>query len=252
MRVQILVRTLLVLVSLLIFEVLVRLRWLDSFTFIPFSKMLQAMGQMMVDREFIMNSILPTAGEALTSFVVASLLGVFGGIVLWRSDFLYHITQPYLMLFYAIPVFAIYPVFISLFGTGPLPVITIGIMFSVVSVIANTAIGFRETRKILIKVGESLNLSFRQMLFNIYIPAAWPYIFTGLKLALAYSIIGVVATEFILSTRGLGHSIAYAYNNFDLNGMYGGILFIITIVLVVNAVLGYFEVALYNRNIKGH
>ncbi|BCJ86146.1 ABC transporter permease [Effusibacillus dendaii] len=249
---RITVRILIVLLPLLLFEVLVRMRILDPFTFIPFTEMIRTMGKLLMTQQFVSDSIIPTAGEAMASFISAAVIGILFGIVLWRSDSLYHTVQPYLMLFYAVPVFAIYPVFISLFGTGPLPVIIVGFLFAVVTVITNTAIGFRETKNVFIKVGKSLNLNFRQMLFHVYIPAAWPYIFTGLKLALAYSIIGVVATEFILSTRGLGHSIAFAYNNFDLKGMYGGILLVIAIILVVNTILGYFESALYNRNMKGH
>ena len=52
-------------------------------------------------------------------------------------------------------------------------------------------------------------------MWRIRLPAAAPHLFSGLKLAVAYSFIGVIAGEFILSTKGVGHEIAYAYNNFD-------------------------------------
>jgi len=86
------------------------------------------------------------------------------------------------------------------------------------------------------------------MVIHIYFPAAWPFIFTGLKLAASYSIVAVIATEFILSARGLGYSISYSYDNFDINGMYGSILLVIMIALTVNTVLGYVESRLYRRN----
>ena len=231
-----------------VYEWATRMGWLDSFTFIPFSDMVKALLEGLGDPKYLWGHVWPTFLEIVISFVGAAVLGIVAGILLWRSDFLHYAFQPYLMLFYAIPFFSIYPIFISLFGTGPVPVVLIGMLFSAPAVISNTAIGFRETRAVFIKYGRSLNLSFWDMLRYIYFPSAWPYIFSGLKLATAYSIIGVIATEFILSTRGIGYSISYAYNNFDLYNMYGGILLVIVISLVSNLVLSIIENRLFRRN----
>ncbi len=233
---------------LIVFEIATRFEWLDPFTFIPFSTMFLNMIDNFSNSEYLLNHFGTTALEILLSFLGAMIFGIILGIILWRSNFAHHVFQPYLMLFYAIPFFALYPIFISIFGIGPVPVIMIGMFFSLPAVISNTAIGFREIRKVLVKVGQSFNLSFRQMIVHIYFPAAWPFIFTGLKLAAAYSIIGVIATEFILSARGLGYAISYAYNNFDMNGMYGSILLVVIMALSVNLVLGYIESTLYKRN----
>lgn len=234
---------------LVLYEIATRMSWLDPFTFIPFSTMFTNMIESLSNPEYVMNHFGITALEILASFIGAMIFGILFGIILWRSDLAHHVLQPYLMLFYAIPFFALYPIFISILGVGPLPVIIIGLLFSMPAVITNTAIGFREIRKVLVKVGLSCNLSFRQMLVHIYFPAAWPFIFTGIKLAAAYSIIGVIATEFILSARGLGYTISYAYNNFDINGMYGSVLLVVMIALIVNLVLGLIENRLYRRNV---
>ncbi len=231
-----------------IYEMATRMQWLDSFTFIPFSTMVMNMLENLKDSEFLVNHLGITAFEILVSFVGAVIFGILIGIILWRSDLLHHVFQPYLMLFYAIPFFALYPIFISVFGIGPIPVIIIGLFFSMPAVIINTAVGFREIRSVLVKVGKSFKLSFSQMLFHIYFPAAWPFIFTGIKLASAYSIIGVIATEFILSARGLGYAISYAYNNFDLNNMYSSVLLVIMTALAVSGILGLIESRLYKRN----
>ena len=55
----------------------------------------------------------------------------------------------------------------------------------------------------------------------VHLPAAAPHLFTGVRLAVAYAFIGVIASEFILSGEGLGYAIAYSYNNFDNRTMYG-------------------------------
>ena len=72
-------------------------------------------------------------------------------------------------------------------------------------------------------------------------PAAAPYLFTGAKLALGYSIAGVIGSEFILSAAGLGYSISYAYNDFDNPSMYALLLFVIGFVTLLLTALNALE-----------
>lgn len=241
------VRLLIVFIAIIIYEIAARLEWIDPFTFIPFTKMVQEMFSILFDKQFFQEHLLVTFLEIIISFASAVVFGFILGLILWRSKTTYYIVQPYLMLFYATPFFALYPIFISIFGIGYLPVVILGTLFAMPAVISNTAIGFLEVKDVYIKVGKSFNMPLRKMITHIYLPAAWPYIFTGLKLASTYSVIAVIATEFILSARGIGYSISYAYDNFDLEGMYGAILLVVSISLTVNLTLNYIESRLYAK-----
>lgn len=247
MRLLRLTQALIVVVPLLAYELAVRLQLIDPFNFPPLSEIVVVLGQNLADPAFLVGHVWPTLLEILISFVGAVSLGIAIGILLWRSDFLQYVTQPYLLLFYAVPFFAVYPIFISIFGLGPFPVIIVGLLFSIPMVIVNTALGFRETKEVLSKVGRSFNLSFRQLLFHVFFPAAWPQIFTGLRLAAAYSIIGVIATEFILSSRGIGYIIAFSYNSFNIANMYASVLLVIIFAVVVIGSLEYFEAKLHQQ-----
>jgi NitT/TauT family transport system permease protein len=79
------------------------------------------------------------------------------------------------------------------------------------------------------------------------LPAAAPHLFTGLKLCVAYSFIGVIASEFILAPSGLGHAIAYAYNDFDNRTMYALMLFVMIVVVTLNMLLHGWEQRLLKR-----
>ena len=70
---------------------------------------------------------------------------------------------------------------------------------------------------------------------------------TGIKLAIAYSFIGVIGSEFILSSGGLGYQIGFAYHDFNNRTMYAIILFILSLVLVVNMSLHAWEKVLMAR-----
>ena len=81
------------------------------------------------------------------------------GVLLWRLETTRRILQPYLTTYYAIPIFAFYPLFIAIFGLGSMPVIIIAWAWAVVAIILQTVIGLDTVPEVLVKVGRSLNLS---------------------------------------------------------------------------------------------
>jgi NitT/TauT family transport system permease protein len=83
---------------------------------------------------------------------------------------------------------------------------------------------------------------------HIILPAAAPWFFTGAKFAVAYSFIGVIAGEFVVSGAGIGHAIAFAYNSFDNRMMYGLIVLLFVLVGSVNTFLSIWERRLYARH----
>jgi NitT/TauT family transport system permease protein len=95
--------------------------------------------------------------------------------------------------------------------------------------------------RVLLKTARIHRLGRVRSVFLVTLPAAAPHLFTGLKLALAYSFIGIIAGEFILSGGGLGYSIAYAYESFDNRTMYALMLFVLLIVTVMNMALHVWE-----------
>jgi NitT/TauT family transport system permease protein len=72
---------------------------------------------------------------------------------------------------------------------------------------------------------------------RLKLPAAAPHLFTGIKLAVSYGFIAVIASEFLLSASGLGRDIADAYADFNNPRMYGLMLLLLIVATVVNGVL---------------
>jgi NitT/TauT family transport system permease protein len=81
----------------------------------------------------------------------------------------------------------------------------------------------------------------------VILPSATPHLFTGFKLAFAYSFIGVIAGEFILSGGGLGYGIAYAYESFENQRMYALMLFVLLVAASVNGTLHVWDRRLRSR-----
>ena len=114
-------------------------------------------------------------------------------------------------------------------------------LFAMVAMIMATLTGLDRIPRVLIKTARMQRLSLPAEIWHIRLPAAAPHLFSGLKLAVTYSFIGVIAGEFILSTSGLGHQIAFAYDNFDNATMYGLILFVLCIAIAFNLLVFAYE-----------
>ena len=235
-----------IVLALAAIEVVPRLDLVDPIALVPLSEIVWQLWLLISDGILLSHIV-----RTLTSIVVAGVLAVVTGlplgVLLWRLERTRRVLQPYLTTYYAIPIFAFYPLFIAIFGLSAWPVIIIAWAWAVVAIVLNTVIGLDEVPEVLVKVGRSLRLSRRDMFTRIYFPAATPYIFTGLKLAASYVVIGVIASEFIQAEAGVGWFVGFSYNNFAIQNMYAAILLILVFAIALNSFLLRLERRMYGR-----
>ncbi len=99
-------------------------------------------------------------------------------------------------------------------------------------VILKTLEGLSTTRRVLINVGRSFNLTPRQQFWKILLPSALPAIFVGVRLGLIFALINVVGVEFLINFGGLGQLINELAERYDLPGTYAAICFVILVSVV--------------------
>jgi NitT/TauT family transport system permease protein len=90
-------------------------------------------------------------------------------------------------------------------------------------------------------------MSAAETALKVTLPYAAPYVLTGVKFAVAYSLIGIIGSEFIMSSDGMGFEIAFAYNNFDNATMYPLIVLILLISIGLNLLVSVWEQAILSR-----
>ena len=189
--------------------------------------------------------------HTLSAVALALVLAVAGGfaigVVLHALPRLRRAVDPLLATYYAVPFFVFYPVLVALFGLSQWPVVIIAFLFAVVAMVINTLNGLDRIPRVLSKVARVHNMGPMATALRLKLPAAAPNLFTGLKLAVAYSFIGVIACEFIMATSGLGYAIAYAYNNFETRRMYALMLFVLALVTAINMALYVWERRMMQR-----
>nr|PZN79816.1 MAG: nitrate ABC transporter permease [Pseudomonadota bacterium] len=241
-----LLRALIIVGFVLLLEVLCRSGVVSPTVMIPPSAMAVHLWKLLASGR-VNADIVETLGNVVAAFVLSVTVGFASGAVIHSLPRLRRAIDPFLATYYALPFFAFYPLFIVLFGLGRPPIIAIGFLFGVVAMIIATLNGFDRIPRALIKTAKIYRMGPVSTALRIKLPSAAPYLFTGVKLAVAYSFIGVIAGEFIMSSSGLGYSIAYAFNNFDNRTMYALMLFVIVLVTIVNALFYVWEQKLLAR-----
>ena len=185
--------------------------------------------------------------EVGIAFAVSVVAGGTLGALVHAQPRLRRALDPLLASWYAVPFFVFYPLLVALFGLNALPLIAIGVIFATPAMMLSTLAGLDRVPPVMRKVARVHRLSRVQEVRLITLPSAAPHLFTGLRLAFAYSFIGIIAGEFILSGGGLGYGIAYAYESFENRKMYALMLFVLLIATGVNGALHMWDGRLARR-----
>jgi NitT/TauT family transport system permease protein len=178
---------------------------------------------------------------------VSILLGAALGLAIHALPRLRILLEPLLASYYSVPTFVFYPLLIVLLGLSRWPLVAIGAMFGVVAMILNTINGLDRIPRVMVKSARVFRLSRWDAVWRVKLPAATPSLFTGVKLAVTYSVIGVIAGEFILSVAGLGRRIKFAYDNLDNQAMYALLLFVLTATVLVYFLVHGWERRVHRR-----
>ena len=240
------IRLWVVTVLVLALEAACRLGWIDPVAVIAPSKMVQGAWALLASGQYNKDIVLTLSNVSIACALAIST-GFVLGWLLYRLPRLRRAADPLLASYYSVPTFIFYPLFIVLFGLNRWPLVAIGFVFAVVAMALSTLQGFERVPRALRRTARAMRLSSRQELLHVVLPSCAPYLFTGLKLAIVYSFIGVIAGEFVLSGAGFGFQIAFAYNSFDNATMYGLMILLLGFVGGLNMLLYSWERRLYLR-----
>jgi NitT/TauT family transport system permease protein len=227
-------------------EGLCRAGVIDNFTMPPPSRIVQDLFGILVSGK-LMGAIFKTLGNAAIACLLAISVGVVAAVIIHALPGLRTALDPIFATYYAIPVLAFYPLLIILFGLGDIPQIVIAFMLGVVAVILNTLNGLDRVPRVLLKTAHMNGMNRLETAARVTLPYAAPYVLTGVKLAIAYSLIGIIGSEFIMSKGGMGFEIAFAYTNFDNAVMYPLILLVLAVSITANLALVAWEKRILGR-----
>ena len=213
---------------LLLMELLVRSGIVNRFIVPPPSEIIGSFGRVIVD-EHVFSRFILTMTECLTASVMLTLVGVAGGVLMHRFKRLQQACETWVAALASAPIVLMYPLFLVIFGRNSWTIIMMGFFSALPPVILKTIEGISGTRKVLINVGRSFNLTTTQQFWKILFPSALPTIFVGMRLGLIFALINIVGVEFLINFGGLGQLINDLAERYDLAGTYAAICFVILV-----------------------
>ena len=199
---MILITQIAILISFLaIWEVLANKDIIDSFITSQPSRIWETFTNL--SSNDLMKHIGVTVYETVVGFLVGTGLGILIAIILWWSDFLSKVAEPYLVILNSLPKVALGPVIIIWVGAGTPAIIVMAVAISLIVTILENFNGFLKTDKEVIKMARTFKASKFQILTKIIIPANLSTFINSLKVNIGLSLVGVISGEFLVSKAGL-------------------------------------------------
>lgn len=158
-----------------------------------------------------------TCIETIVGFLLGTILGTALAIILWWSEFLSRVAEPYLVILNSLPKIALGPVFIVWIGAGPSAIIVMTLAISLIVTILEVLNGFLAIDEEKIKLVQTFGGTKLQVLTKVLLPASLPTIISALKINVGLSWVGVIVGEFLVSKAGLGYLIVYGGQVFKLD-----------------------------------
>lgn len=222
-------------------EVLTKYEIISPFFFSSPSRIWKTMMNLWHTGELVYHAKI-TLSETLIGFTIATGIGFVIAFVLWYSDFLRRVTEPYLVVLNSLPKIALGPIIIIWFGAGSKAIIFMCVLIVIIVTIMNILNSFTSCDPQLIALAKSMGANKSQIFLKLILPNSLKDIVATLKINVGLSWIGAIMGEYLVSRAGLGYLLIYGGQVFNLN-----LVMTATVILCLLASLMYFAVALFEK-----
>jgi NitT/TauT family transport system permease protein len=215
-------------------------RWIEPFLISSPSRIFSSMVDHFRSGDLLQHSWV-TFQEIAIGFPLGALVGIALGYWFGRSRFLAEIFEPIIIAINGIPRTALAPLFIVWLGIGIWS--KVGVVFLLVFFLNffNTYAGMRQMDTEYVDLARLMGVRGWKLTFRVILPAISPYIFTGIRTSIPFSIIGAIVGEFIAATEGLGFFIRMSAGIFRTADVFVGIIVLMIMVIVMDKVAGLVE-----------
>ena len=232
---------LLLVVLLLFWEFGVKALKIPRFLVPPFSDVLRALwtglatGPLARDGFWYHTGV--TLIEVLLGFFIGSGIGLALGIAISQVKKLEGVLQPYIVAFQSLPKVAVAPIIVMWMGFGISSKVAIVCLLTFFPVLVTSIAGFQAIEPDRIDLLRSLSATRWQIFRKAKFPSALPYIFAGLDMAAAFSVVGAIVGEFVGAQSGLGVLILQLDAQMDTGGSFAVFIILSLMGVALSAVL---------------
>ncbi len=211
-----LIQILILVVFFVLWELLTRWGALDPFFISSPSRMIETLKSLYASGE-LFTHIGTTLYETVVGFVLATGIGYVLAVLLWLSERLRKIFDPYIVVLNSLPKIALGPLIIIWFGAGTTAIIVMCILICVIITTLSMLGSFLACDKEKILLMQSMNAKKYQIFFKLIVPNSMPDFISILKINVGMSWVGTIMGEYLVSKAGLGYLIVYGGTVFKLD-----------------------------------
>lgn len=196
---------------------------------------------------FLLENALPTIVESLAGFFLGNGVAVLLAVVFVMSRTLREAYFPVVLVFNTIPILALAPIIILIFGLGMLPKVIIAAVICFFPTLVNMVRGLNMASSNEMELMHVLSASRREVLVHLRLPRSVPLLFASLRIAATSSVIGAIVGEWIGANQGLGALIIQSTFNYQSDRLFAAVLLASALGLLYYAIVAAVEHRLVRR-----
>lgn len=186
--------------------------------------------------------ILASLQRVAISYTLAAIVGIALGILIGTSKLMSKALDPIFQLLRTVPPLAWVPISLAALRQNEPAALFVIFITAIWPILINTAVGVKEIPQDYNNVSKVLQLSKKEYFFNILIPAALPYIFTGLRIAIGLAWLAIIAAEIVMSgIVGIGFFIWEAYQNNNVSEVILALIYIGVVGLLLDKMMAWLQ-----------
>ena len=232
-----------IILFLFVWEFLARENIINTFLFSSPTEIFKCLFSLYKDNDLFIH-IGITLYETILSFLLANVIGIIIGTLLWWNETLSKILNPYLTIINSLPKVALGPLIIIWVGASINSIIFMALLINCIITIINIYNSFANTDKNFITLMQTFNASRWQIYKKVIIPSNLLNILNCFKINISMSLIGVIMGELLVSKVGLGYLIMYGSQVFNI-----GLVMTSVFILGIISSLMYYIICLIEKKI---
>lgn len=182
--------------------------------------------------------ILESLKRVFGGFALAILVGVPIGLFVGMSKNVQYALEPFIQIFKPVSPLAWLPLLLFVFQDINMTAISTIFITSIWPIIINTSLGVKNVNEDYLNVAKVLRFTTTEKIFQIILPVAVPFIFTGMRLSLGIAWLVIVAAEMLTGGIGIGFWIWDEYNNLAYHNIIIGIILVGLIGFFLDVMMG--------------
>jgi ABC-type nitrate/sulfonate/bicarbonate transport system permease component len=221
--------------------------WVSALSWPRMSAILNTLAGLFFSGE-LLSELWPSLWRMFVGYFIGISLGVLVGLMMGASRLVYYALEPLTEILRPIPSPAYVPIAILFLGIDDEMKIFMISFASFFPVLLNTYSGVRSVDPVQLQTARTFGVKGRKLLWQIVLPSASPYIFTGMRVSLAIALIVMVISEMVAASNGIGYFVLAAQRGFKIREMFAGVVTLAVIGYTLNRIF----LAIENRVLAWH